>query len=433
MKHVDPSCHPKSPNQTTPPRFLHYLTPTAPLKTTVIFVCPSVSPPTPPPPSTLLNLAHLQALGRIYRTPFLVLHHTLEPFKPSKPPLPSGTFPPHFAAHPKMAFARRLSTAELGAKRYDAAQASGLWPIQVRLPPHLDGSTHVLLSASHPPTDFEPDSHGGYRASLSVPTGVFKYEIWNGKHKGQLVSMGGLDVTEAEMPLTGRGLAKTLTERPESGGTHIARGDHGHQLVQFVYQEETWAAKAVTVVGTGLELELERAMDGAFRATAEVPAGVLMYRFCVTPREATNVDVAPFTRLGWDDACSTPVKLVTWPIEMEVKPQEVKPREVKETQVVNDVVAEPCCEEEDKRVGGGGVLWGAAVALAAVACAFGASITMMLLGKEAEGDGGLDSRIDASVGGGSGGAVSVSVGAGVRGGAEKGVDAVLRHARGQAF
>lgn len=263
-------------------------------------------------------------------------------------------------------------------------------------------------------------------ASLSVPTGVFKYEIWSGKDRGQLVSMGGLDVSEAEMPLTGRGLAKGLSERPESGGIQIGRGEGGGELVEFVYQEETWAAKAVRIEGDGVELDLERGMDGAFRGTAEVPFGALTYRFCITPREATKVDVAPFTRLGWDDAQSGPMRLVTWPMEMEVKKEEGKrPADV------SDVA--PDSEVEDRRLGGGGILWGAAVALAAVACAFGASLTMMLIGNEAEADGSMESRVEGSIGVSSGAGVSVGVGAGVSSGAEQGVDAVLRHARGQAF
>lgn len=223
-----------------------------------------------------------------------------------------------------MASAKRLTTAELGAARYEKAEKSGQWPVEVRLPHHLDGGKHKLHVPKRSPISFQQDVHGTWRAFLSVPVGPLTYEIRRGD---DLVSTGGLTVRAPDAPMTREKLAAGLASKPPSGAKQLEKNESDEEEgwpVEFRYEEETWSAKEVVVVSDALEEEisLTRGSDGAFKGEKRLSTGEFEYRFCIVPREAMRTDHAPFTRLGWDDAASKPQRLMTWPMNIKVERKE---------------------------------------------------------------------------------------------------------------
>lgn len=357
-----------------------------------------------------------------------------------------------------MASAKRLTTPELGAARYEEAEKSGLWPVEVRLPRHLDGREHTLHVPSRSAISFQQDAHGTWRAFLSVPVGPLTYEIRRGD---DLVSTGGLTVRAPDAPMTREKLAAGLAARPPSGAKQLEKeeGDEGEGWpVEFTYEEETWSAKEVVVVSDALEKEisLTRGGDGAFRGEERLSIGEFEYRFCVVPREAMRADQAPFTRLGWDDAASKPQRLMTWPLSINVEVKEAvnkRPKGVdgNKNEQTKDAETEVGAtttygsinkgddnvrkggwstgaptstagtqrqQAQDKRRNSDGSVWGAAVALATLACAFGASMALLLMNRK----GGAETQ---------GPVISIE-GKDVKAG-EKGVESVLRHARSHSM
>lgn len=337
-----------------------------------------------------------------------------------------------------MASARRLSTAELGANRYSTALSTHLWPVEVKLPRGTSGRNHLLHVPGQPPVTFRRDVVGGFRASLAVPEGSMTYEIRN--HE-QLVSTGALEVHAPEPPLKADKSVGNLSSRPESGADQLSK-EEAEKIdgwpIQFFYHEETWAAREVMVVCDDLDLEipLERHPDGSFRGNAVVEEGQFMYRFCVTPREATRADQAPYTRLGWDDMESTPMSLMTWPLQLQVNdlgktggkgvvPTKIggalaRKKSVGTSSLDLGVEQQTNLQPKEKH-NGKGTLLGAFLAIATVACAFGASITLLLI---ARGDGQSDTETST---------VSSNDTDRVSSSADKTQHDVLRHARSQGL
>ena len=79
--------------------------------------------------------------------------------------------------------------------------------------------------------------------------------------------------------------------------------------------------REVYVVSEGLEedVKMDRVEGGWYEGEGGVSAGVVQYRFRVVPREYTRAQVAPFTRLGWDERLCGREGLVTWPLKIDVK------------------------------------------------------------------------------------------------------------------
>lgn len=235
-----------------------------------------------------------------------------------------------------MASARILSATELGANRYDQALKSSKWPIEVRLPnafltDDLSPSVYslVLKNTKHEQhIPFNLSSSGDLYASTQVLQGLIQYEIHRSDKQNTLVSTGGLDVTPPNSPLSSSNSAiTTLSQRPPSGAQQVSnKRDKFNSTwpVKFIYQEAVWAARSVFLridqsnsKYPQQDIQLERNDSGAFETVVNLHRGTIQYRFRVIPTENTQVDVAPYTRLGWDDsAAKNTSELITWPLDL---------------------------------------------------------------------------------------------------------------------
>lgn len=226
-----------------------------------------------------------------------------------------------------MASARTLTTNELGAARFQTAQAAGLWPVEVRLHPlphDVTDTVYTLHTPGNDPVAFSHTPRHELRATLAVIPGALVYEVLR---DGVLISTGGIDVRPPESPLQRSQFATPLDRRPPSGARQLATTEEDLQddtdgwAVRFEYEEMTWMAKEVDVVtaDTGQLLASLVRQDSAFVAVAYVRPGTLRYRFRVIPYEGLSARTAPVTRLGWDDGATRHAwELMTWPLELGV-------------------------------------------------------------------------------------------------------------------
>lgn len=226
-----------------------------------------------------------------------------------------------------MASARCLTTTELGAIRYDAAEASGLWSVEVRYVENpnsefafgaVDGFEVVVC--------FGGRSWGGVRGAMGrvgsrewrvVVDGEVGRAVYEVRRGSAVVATGGVEVVPGERPLGGGVWGGALKAREPSGAKQLV-GEGGAQEwpVEFAFMEVAWALREVfaeSAVFGRVKLTKEEE-GGGFRGVGDLPPGDISYRFCVVLTESTRPELAPFTRLGWDAGASHPGSLVTWPL-----------------------------------------------------------------------------------------------------------------------
>lgn len=242
-----------------------------------------------------------------------------------------------------MASARTLTTNELGTIRYEQAEATGKWPIEVRLIPQLNDTadtTYTLHTAGNAAVIFTSTSREEVRATLAVPPGALVYEVLR---DGVLVSTGGLEVRPPDaLQQTSGGsdsgiggddvgaggvdgvFGAHLGPPPPSGAMQLVAGKPPPDQcwpVAFAYNEMAWMAREVTVVNadTGAVLLVLTRKPHGFGAIGVVPVGCLRYRFRVVPFEMLHAQAAMPTRLGWDDGAMIHAwQLMTWPLFLHV-------------------------------------------------------------------------------------------------------------------
>eukprot|EP00178_Gracilaria_changii_P005918 TRINITY_DN200_c0_g2_i4.p1 TRINITY_DN200_c0_g2~~TRINITY_DN200_c0_g2_i4.p1 ORF type:complete len:317 (-),score=71.29 TRINITY_DN200_c0_g2_i4:590-1540(-) len=229
-----------------------------------------------------------------------------------------------------MASARTLSTAELGARRYAAASACAQWPVQIRLaPPHEQhqheqhAPSYTLLVDDCRSIAMHRCERHDWRATFDTHEHVMSYKVFCDQ---RLIATGGLHVKAPQAPLTGQRATGALRSTASATGAtqlkHSSDAASRVRTVRFVYDQQLWNVRRVFVRSDALpttQLELTR-HHAAFEQLAKLPVGRFSFRFVVIPRERVPLHALPYTQLGWDHAAmSDDERLVTWPIEFEVR------------------------------------------------------------------------------------------------------------------
>lgn len=263
-----------------------------------------------------------------------------------------------------MSTVRVLSTAELGAIRFAAAESTGKWPTEVHF---REGSRNFPFGSEserfysvradcsdgcHIDVPLLRTTRAEWRSIIDVPPGSLSYTIL--EHETEITS-GTMEVVPPDPPFARTRLAAQLKSRKSSGAKQfeskepVSRASPASAVsselstvpsalsssspssvtpsepvadlwrVDFTFAEETWSVRDVWVEPrVGDPVVMSKDDNGVYTTSLSLPKGVCQYRFSVLLRDAAGPDAAPFTRLGWDAAVCTSSSLKTWELSIAV-------------------------------------------------------------------------------------------------------------------